>query len=367
VERGKKLLIKIITIHSIHNFGSIFQATALQRFLMDKCYDTEIIDYRPRYFQSGRNKIKTFVGKLLNYGSFIRRKKKFENFISKNMVLSNKQYTKLEELKSIDGTADVFIAGGDQLWNDYHFSGRDPAFKLSFISKSNKIAFGTSMGRDNYNIEEIKSLMLAVQDFDFIGLREKSSVNYLKVSGLEQVAHVVDPVLLLDKSYYESIAIEPKMEKYALLYLVDSSSLLDATVNYIKKNIDLKIVHVCGFKKKCKCDYFLKDSGPEEILGLLINADFVISASFHATLFSVLFNKNFVSLLPNQNTNARITEWLEFVELDHRIIKNKRDLGVISEPIDFEKANYKMVNFREESKKVLIKNLQRLNFQKESG
>ena len=98
--------------------------------------------------------------------------------------------------------------------------------------------------------------MLAVQDFDFIGLREKSSVNYLKVSGLEQVAHVVDPVLLLDKSYYESIAIEPKMEKYALLYLVDSSSLLDATVNYIKKNIDLKIVHVCGFKKNANAIIF---------------------------------------------------------------------------------------------------------------
>jgi len=128
------------------------------------------------------------------------------------------------------------------------------------------------MGRNNFTPAQIDALIPVIRDFCFVGLREKSSVNFLKTAGFEKVAHVVDPVLLLDKNYFKNIAIKPENEKYALLYLVDKSPLLNEAVDYISKNLGLKIVHVCGFRKKCRCDYFLKDSGPEEILGLLIDA-----------------------------------------------------------------------------------------------
>ena len=65
------------------NFGSVFQAYALAHFLDINGYDTEIIDYRPGYYKLGRNKLKTAVGRALNYGSYSNRKQKFENFISK--------------------------------------------------------------------------------------------------------------------------------------------------------------------------------------------------------------------------------------------------------------------------------------------
>ena len=355
--RGEGMKIKIITIHCLHNFGSVYQASALQRYLLDNGYDVEIIDYRPAYFSSGRNRFKTYVGRLLNYDAYVIRKKKFEKFISKYMVLTIEQYQEFDKLQSFENTADVFIAGGDQLWNDYHFSGQDPAYKLAFVTKGQKIAFGTSMGRDNYTEVEIKKIISAVHNFRFIGLREKTSVNFLKSGGLENVAHVVDPVLLLDKSFYENNAIKPKMERYALLYLVDKSPLLDAAVEYITRTLKLKIVHVCGFKKKCRCDYFLKDSGPGEILGLLMYAEFVISASFHATLFSILFNKNFVSLLPHENTNARITELLDYVGLKQRIISNEKNLKVISEPVKYDNANRVIEDISKNSRALLIETL----------
>lgn len=344
----------IITIHSIHNFGSVLQAYSLQKFLLDNGYNVKIIDYRPAYFNSGRNRFKTFLGKFLNYSAFIKRRKKFNSFISKFMVLTEKCYKEINELKSLNGLADVFIAGGDQLWNNYHFCGRDPAFKLQFAAKGVKIAFGTSMGRDQYSSDEISELISSVHDFKFIGLRERSSVELLKSGGYINVEHVNDPVLLIEKGIFESIAIKPNINKYALIYLVDKSPLLDAIVDYISDNLDLKIVHVCGFRKKCRCDYFLKDSGPEEILGLLIHADFIISASFHATLFSILFNKNFVSLLPHENTNARITELLDLVGLKSRIITNEKNLGVISKPINFEETNKVVEYFCKKSKKTLL-------------
>jgi hypothetical protein len=358
--------VKIITIHSIHNFGSVFQASALQQFLTNEGYDVEIIDYRPRYLDSGRNSLKTYVGRLLNYGAYISRKKKFDTFISNYMALTDDEYKNFDELKSLDNTADVFITGGDQLWNDYHFSGRDAAFKLTFVSEGEKVAFGTSMGRDNYTDDEINALLPSIHDYKFVGLREKSSVDFLKNCGLEKVEHVMDPVMLLDKSFFEKAAIKPKIEKYALLYLVDKTPQLDEVVDYITKNLGLKIVHVCGFRKKCRCDYFIKDSGPEEILGLLINAEFVISASFHATLFSVFFNKNFVSLLPNENTNARISEFLDLVGLKQRIVTNDKHLEVISKPVNYERVNIVVKEFSENSKSTLRKTLKNIAITSES-
>ena len=86
----------IITIHHIHNFGSVFQAYALAHFLEMNGYETEIIDYRPGYYELGRNKLKTIVGRALNRGSYSNRKRKFEDFISKYEVLSDKQFSSLE-------------------------------------------------------------------------------------------------------------------------------------------------------------------------------------------------------------------------------------------------------------------------------
>ena len=125
----------IITIHHIHNFGSVFQAYALAHFLDINGYDTEIIDYRPGYYKLGRNKLKTAVGRALNYGSYSNRKQKFENFISKYETLSEKCFSSVAELEMYykDRDNHIFIAGGDQLWNTYHPCGNDEAYKLVFM------------------------------------------------------------------------------------------------------------------------------------------------------------------------------------------------------------------------------------------
>ena len=123
----------IITIHHIHNFGSVFQAYALAHFLEMNGYETEIIDYRPGYYDLGRNKLKTVVGRALNLVPYSNRKRKFETFISEHEVLSDKQFTNISELEVYYRDSDrIFIAGGDQLWNSYHPCGNDDAYKLVF-------------------------------------------------------------------------------------------------------------------------------------------------------------------------------------------------------------------------------------------
>lgn len=346
----------IITIHHIHNFGSIFQAYALAKFLEMNGYQTEIIDYRPVYYELGRSKLKTIIGRMLNLIPYTKRKKKFEAFISKYDNLSEKTFVSISELETYYCNSDnIFIAGGDQLWNDYHPCGNDAAYKLIFTKSPRKIAYGTSMGRDNFSAEALKKLARLVENFKIIMLREQSTVPMLQRYVAAPVCHVIDPVGLLSVEEFMSIAVKPNIkEPYAVMYLVDSGETLNQAIEILSQKMKLKIVHICGFKKKCHCDYFVKDAGPEEILGYILYADFVLSASFHATMFSLLFNKQFVTFLPGEQTNARIRDLLRYVKLEDRIVNSTEDLRQIENEIDYDNVNQVIKKFSEASRKSLL-------------
>lgn len=352
----------IITIHHIHNFGSIFQAYALYRFLSNNGYNVEIINYQPSYYKFGRNRIKTTIANILNFKYLIKRNHKFEKFIKQYEHLSDIRFSNIEELeKYYYGSNNIFIVGGDQLWNTYHPCGKDKSYKLTFVQTDKKVAYGTSMGRVDYSDVELQQLADDIKDFYRIMLREQSTVDLLKRWTQVPISHVIDPVGLLDLSDFEKLAIAPSISgAYAVMYLADSSLLLDEAIRILSNELGLKIVHICGFRKKCYCDYLEKDIGPQEILGYIINADFVLSASFHATMFSLLFNKQFASILPCEKTNTRITDILEYVGLQNRIISSETDLYRLKESIDFSESNAILKKFTETSKEYLLSSLENL-------
>ena len=315
--------IQIITIHCIHNFGSVFQSYALVKYLCNQGYKASLIDYRPSYYAKGRNALKRFLGIVMNYGAYTHQHKKYEDFINTFLPKGDVYHT-LEELYEIPTEDTCFIVGGDQLWNNFHTCGRDDAYKLTFVLGCKKIAYGTSMGRNTFDKIELEELAKKISDFYSIGLREQSTVLMLQPYTKVPIYHAADPVLLLDVEDYMKFIGTKRLikEPYLVMYLAAKSELLSRTVEYIAKKKGLKVVHVCGFKKKCKCDYFLKDIGPEELLNLIYYSDFVVSASFHATLFSILFQKQFCTLLPEAGTNTRIEDLLSYFELSERIIHN---------------------------------------------
>jgi hypothetical protein len=344
--------IHIITIHHIHNFGSVFQAYCLQKFLSDLGYKVDIIDYRPPYYDAGRNKLKSVIGRLMNLSAYTSRKKKYEAFISQYDNLSTKTFTDSSQLSEFySNSNDYFIAGGDQLWNSFHPCGKDDAYKLVFTNSPFKAAIGTSMGRNNQSEEELQTLAKQVESFKAILLREKSTVDRFARFTNVSCHHVIDPVGLVEPEYLRSMSIRPKIEQsYAVMYLADSGQVLDECVKHLSQGMQLKVVHLCGFRKKCYCDVFEKDTGPRELLGYILNADFVLSASFHATMFAIIFNKQFATLLPNTQTNERIESLLAYFGLEDRIIKSPSDARNLSKKIDFAPVNDKLNRFVELSK-----------------
>ena len=349
----------IITIHHIHNFGSVFQAYALQRFLEKNGCDTELIDYRPAYYEAGKSPLKTFVGRALNLRSYHLRARRFESFLKKSDKLSPRTFRTGEELAAYyRGREGVYIAGGDQLWNDYHPCGRDDAYKLTFADTGKKLAYGTSMGRDSFDGAALDALAEKTKDFCRIMLRESVNVPMLAAHTSVPVDHVIDPVGLLSREDFLAIAKPPRIkEPYAVMYLADKSELLDEAVDILSKKLGLKIVHICGFRKKCACDVFEKAAGPEEILGYIANAQFVLSASFHATMFSLIFQRPFATLLPGAKTNARIEDILGKVGLSSRILRTREDLAALTTPIDFSEASATLDAFRASSASLLLDTL----------
>ena len=352
----------IITIHHIHNFGSVFQALALARFMNDNGYETDIIDYQPSYYNVGKSKLKTLIGRAMNLPAYLRRKKRFAEFIAQNSPLSHSRFADISALQAYYKDKDgVYISGGDQLWNDYHPCGKDDAYKLTFVRKGKKLAYGTSLGRNTYTEEEMACLAEKVKDFEAIMLREQSTVPLLQQHTAVPVHHVIDPVGLLDVDVFRELAIKPQInEPYAVMYLADSGPLLNKAIEVLSKKLGLKIVHICGFKKKCYCDVFEKAAGPAEILGYIMHADFVLSASFHATLFSILFNKQFATLLPGEKTNARIEDVLSYVGLSHRIVRSDEDLSCLTKQIEFSEVTSTVANWRKESRTLLLQTLEKL-------
>ncbi|MDO4587038.1 MAG: polysaccharide pyruvyl transferase family protein [Planctomycetia bacterium] len=348
--------ISLLTIHNISNFGSNFQAYALFKFLKDRTnFEVEIIDYFPVY--SRRGTIRQTIAKFLYYRDYLQKRRKVRQFLAKNVVLSERSYLNFESLKKYPQNSDFYIVGGDQLWNDLHSCGNDPAFKLPFIN-GKKFSFGTSLGR-RFDQEEINSLKEQIQDFIALGVRERVSVEQLKESGLNNVHHVVDPVLLLERKDYEPFIGKVPCQKYMLVYLTPVSELLNQSIRFIAQSLNLKVVYIGGFGKHCDCDLHLTNLGPEEILSWLVHADFVLAASYHATLFSTLFHKSFAILLPHIKMNERITDFLSWTGLENRLILDDSCLNEsLFQSIDFAQTDLAIQKKRDFSQAFLLKQLE---------
>ena len=325
--------IRIITIHSIPNFGSVFQSYALCRHLLDNGYtDTEVIDYRPNYFKP--HTPRAVMGLLLNLKSYAVRARKFNAFNATNLPMTQGRFTDIEQLRQFDFHADVLIAGGDQLWNVYHDCGNDDAYKLTF-TKGYKISYATSMGQSGFSDEQIEQLAEKLRDFSAVSVRESSSVPLLAQVGIA-AQKCVDPVFLLTEHDYERFIVPVARPKYLLVYLVTPSPLLDRCIRWLAAERGLEVVLCSGFSKKCVCDTFLKELGPDEILSYIYHAEVVLSSSFHATAFSLIFRKQFFTILPNEHTNERIMDLLRSHGLERRIVDCKTDLDVtLRETVDY--------------------------------
>ena len=325
--------IGIITIQKCDNFGADLQAYALQKKLQSLGYEAENIDYlfykNPRH-QKGVGESPVLPLSLVNrlkerlfpFFAWLKnlkksrlvkaRRERFEAWTSKN-IRCGAEYRSIASLYENPPRYDLYMVGSDQVWNPRMGSNILPYFLDFAPSSARKVSYAASFGVSSLSTPAFLKYRELLSGFTHIGLRESRGaeiVSYMRLKA--EVQHVLDPTLLLSADDWVSVAIEPTSKPsgdYLLLYDLVASSEVVALAKRIASKAGRSFVRIGDGAY-----------GPGEFLWLFAHATCVVTTSFHGTAFSVLNEKNFMSVIPRGMTNAsRIESLLETVGLKSRL------------------------------------------------
>lgn len=373
--------IGIISINAhtkVLNFASPLHSYAFQQFLKMHGYDSVIIDYKPNYYgqynprhplfyqlshpMKNKKKQRAALKKWLKL--FIPRQirfDKFQRFIDKYYITTDECYNE-NTLDTNDLGLDCYICATDVIWKCNKKAGFDRGFFLACDSMKGKykIAYAASRG-PVVELEEDKrkTFIEYISQFQNISIREKSFGEYIKrISGIE-TTHVLDPVLLHDKSFYEPIIQRPKRKKgYVLLYVVMESAipLIELAVDFAKEH-DLEVIELSENLADAKIPAGTRhkvvyDIGIEEWLGYMDEAEYIFTNSFHATCFSILFHKQF---FVGKRNGDKILSVMEMFGLSDRRIEDCFDgHKCIADNIDFAPVEELRKGYVESSTKFIL-------------
>ena len=259
----------------------------------------------------------------------------FEQFKAKHICFSNEVYDQYSLFKN-PPEADAYIAGSDQIWG-----GLDPGFFLQFAPKGKKcIAYAPSFGGVKLNRRTRKILKDYLRRFSVLAMREQGGVNLCKSVGREDAFLVMDPTLLLSSMDYSSISIPVKQTTdYILLYLLGNDMDFDISSVYDwadKHHFAVKYVASQGRLDNYEKIY----PNVDEWLGLIQSAKYVVTNSFHGTVFSVIMNRKFLTIPLSGafiRMNGRVIDLLGRLGLESRIYSGNMD--VLSLPIEYDEIN----------------------------
>ena len=354
----------ILTFHCSDNYGAMLQAYGLKTFLKTIEPDTEIVPYAP-FFMTGRHwLIPWYPGKSLikMAGSAVRnfltltpdyftQKKRMKTFRTRYLTPSPRPVRTLKGLENL--TYEVYVLGSDQIWNPDITFGLRKAYFGAFSNRYKKhvIAYAASLGGsslDDIYDQEIHSLLSYV---DRISVREKAAVPYVSRMAGKEVSAVVDPVFLLDVEEWKKIETLSKKRNYVLVYKTEKSEKL---MEYAKrlaaaKNLPvIELKYQKGVKPENKQVIVETGAGPAEFLGYIHHADYVVTNSFHAMAFSIIYQKKFLAFEHNTR-NARLENALEQCGLGERMVGKGSEPHDIDAAIDWTKVKENMKQMREGS------------------
>ena len=343
----------MLTFSYSSNPGSVLQAYVLQQTISSfENYNATIINYQKTSADKpiiGKTvfcrpikkwtpkKIAAWTIRIIAHPI---RMRKYERFFNKYYNYCP-QPVKKNDLKELESSYNCFVVGSDQVWNMGSYS-VDTTYFLDFVNDSKKkISYAASFGSGEItesNKEEIKAL---ISDFSFISVREKEGVKTVLDLTQKEAKWVLDPSLLWTKEQYHELVKAPRNKNYVFLYLREESPKLEKFAHDLAKRYGLSVIKVLRNWRCNKRGTTMHSVGPQQWLGYMKNADYVVTNSFHGICFSLTFEKEFyVDLLKGVSsyTNARLKNALEQFELADRGIDFINDLNELKK-IDYSKVN----------------------------
>lgn len=358
----------ILSMQRIKNYGSFMQAYGLKSLLEDLGHEVSMVDYRverPLIVEKSESKLGELIkerGKLIHKLQFINHKLKYAKYLNRYLEIYNeKNYTPF---------LDTLIIGSDEVFNCIQ-SNKNVGYSLELFGKNHRanklISYAASFG--NTTLEKLvvydkyKEIGEYLCRFDAISVRDENSRIICSQLSDEEINMNIDPVLAYD--FTNEIKNLPSInvnEKYLVVYAY-SNRMTNVEMLKIKKLADsrsLKIYTIGGVQEYA--DRFI-DCSPFAVLSYFLNAEFIVTDTFHGSIFSIITMKNFVTIIRKSSgqhygNEEKLSDLLLKFDLGDRILK---DLSLIENlvdiKIDYTNVNEKLDIYRKETVKYLQENV----------
>lgn len=381
-----KLTVGIIThYYKSLNYGGNLQAYALTNLLNNKGVDAKQICYIKKektekiplknHISNPLKKAKHIFGKIFFYLEKIKhkkdlmlRKKAILKFNSNFICHTDKVYDRTN-IQEVANGFDVFIVGSDQVWNPLWC---DDTFLLNFVAQDKiKLSYAAGISVHSLSNEEIEVFKKSLLNYNAISVRESNGISLLQPLTDKKIENVIDPTLLLSNEEWDKIVSSKIIQKkYIFCYFLSGIGEYKTLIKRFAKRKKLKIVnlpHLCGyqFEDEYFADYRLYDISPVDFISLIKHAELVFTDSFHATVFSHIYKKNFFvfNRAGLKSMNDRIYSLTSLFDTQDRFCDTKEKIslkyieGLPS--IDYDKPFPKFEAMKEKSINFLKNNLKR--------
>jgi len=343
-----KVNIHIVTFHRALNYGAVLQAYALYRsvaklapagsgvFILD--HKNSHIDQLYSVLPSGTN-LRALPAASVSLPAKAVKKARFKKFLEGQTVLSRE-----------DNAEGIFIAGSDQVWN-LRCTGGDRAYFLDFVKDNDKKnAYAASFGAGDVEPRYAAEIGELLSGFRNISVREQEGRRIVEALTGREAPVVLDPTLLLDAGEWGRVASKSKFKgAYVLLYTMTITPSIARFAAALAREKGLPLLHITDSVKWVVPGSILKNhAGPQEWLRLFLDAETVVTNSFHGTAAAVNFNKPFFTeLLPEPSkVNGRLIHLLELFGLRGRLIEGGAP-SPADTPIDYTAVNIILSRERE--------------------
>lgn len=339
--------IAILTITDGQNYGNRLQNYALQAYLRNQGFFVETIRRRTSHDQTALKKVeiklKNVIKKLIGrpYGKHkLLRIKKFNKFNGKYIFFSKIILHDNVYPRNINSKYDYFVVGSDQVWNaGFRIIYEDIKNHLAFFAEPQKrISYAASFGTDKIAEGYEDIFKRELPKFKVISVREESGKKIVEQCGTKAEV-VLDPTMLLDSNQWIEIAKKPSYvsnNRFIVTYFLGGRD--DDLNTYIKKIANGRKIFNLEIESapEDKIDSIeVFATSPDEFVWLIANADCVLTDSFHATVFSILFHIPFCvferkAINESYKMGSRIDTLLGLFHLE-RFHDNNRSFSIIPE------------------------------------
>lgn len=365
-----KKQVKVITRHAPSNYGSLLQSLATLKVLSGMGVRAQIINYqRPdeRSFEKVKteakrkyaNALKQLAYQIIRYPIERYAEIRFDKMRSRYLDMTSLCRTH-DDLKKL--VADIYLTGSDQVWGPMVNGIYDPAYFLSFVDRGVKAAYSASFGRTKFDDATQKAYRQLLSTYHKIAVRENNAVELIESWQLQNcLGRVLDPTLLLSGAQWEELIQvsthkHKVKEPYALVYQLGNNTLLSDYAKNVATQRNIKLIRVNPFLHQItRGGEFVLCPDATEFLELIKDAEILITDSFHGTCFAIVFNTQFVEVLPAGDTSIRNKNLLEMFGLSNRIVNTLDDIAVAEERVDYDRVNELLDAERKRSRDVLEK------------